>query len=283
MSEERRPLHVRRILVALDASADSLAGLDASARLAAELGAELLGMFVEDEQLLRVADLEVSRRVVATSGASRDLEPGELERHLRAQARRAQREMQATAERFRVPWSFRSVRGRVVEELVTAAREADLVTLGARGSSPGRGPGSTVRALLAESERPVLVLQRNAPLGPAIHALHDGSAAADEALRTAAGLCREGALLEVLVTVRDPSEARRIRRETAGWLHEQGIEARFRTLPGADVTGVCGALAEGERGLLVAPGPPYREERRALGRLLRHVGCPVILVGNGKG
>lgn len=279
MSEEARPLRLRRILVAIDTSADSLAGLDAAARLAAELGAELLGLFVEDEGLLRVAELDVSRRVVATSGAARELEPGELERHVRAQARRARRELRATAERFRVPWSFRSVRGRVTEELVRAAREADLVTLGARGSSPGRGPGSTVRALLVESDRPVLVLHRNAPLGPAIHVLHDGSAAAGEALRTAAGFCREGALLEVLITVEDRDEAHRIRQETAAWLQRHGIEARYRRLPGADVTSVCGALADGNGGLLVAPGPPYREERRALGRLLRHVGCPVVLVG----
>lgn len=273
-------MRLRRILVAIDTSADSLAGLDASARLAAELGAELLGLFVEDEDLLRVADLQVSRRVVATSGAARKLEPGELERHVRAQARRARRELRATAERFRVPWSFRSVRGRVTEELVTAARQADLVTVGARGSSPGRGPGSTVHALLAESDRPVLVLHRNAPLGPAIHVLHDGSVAADEALRTAAGFCREGALLEILLTIEDPGEARRIRQETAVWLQRHGIEARYRRLPGVDVSSVCAALAgEDGGGLLVAPGPPYREERRTLGRLLRHVGCPVVLVG----
>lgn len=279
---EDRPLHVRRILVAIDASADSLAGLDAAVRLAAELGAEVLGLFVEDVELLRVARLEVSRRVVPVSGDPRDLEPGELERHLRAQSRRARRELRMSAEHFRVPWSFRTSRGRVAREIVDAAREVDLVTVGATGSSPQRAPGSTVRALLSESDRPVLVLRRDAPLGPAIHALHDGSPDGAEAVRTAAGLCREGALLEVLVGVEAPAEYRRIRDDVSAWLQGHGIEGRFRHLPGADVTGICGALA-GDGGLLVAPGPGLAEERRALGRLLRRVGCPVILVGGRKG
>lgn len=279
MTGEDRPLHVRRILVALDASADSLAGLDAAVRLAAELGAEVLGLFVEDVNLLRVAHLEVSRRVVALSGDARELEPGELERYVRAQSRRARQELQASAERFRVPWSFRTTRGRVVQELVTAAREVDLVTLGATGSSPRRAPGSTVLALLSESDRPVLVLRREAPLGPAIHVLHDGTASGVEAVRTAAGLCREGALLEVIVAVEEPADFRRLRDETAAWLQSHGVEGRFRQIPDADVTRICGALAGGDGGLLVAPGPEFRRERRALGRLLRKVGCPVILVG----
>lgn len=279
MTREEHPLHVRRILVALDASADSLAGLDAAVRLAAELGAEVLGLFVEDVDLLRVARLEVSRRVVPLSGDARELEPGELERHLRAQSRRARQELQASADRFRVPWSFRTSRGRVARELVTAAREVDLVTVGATGSSPRRAPGSTVVALLSESDRPVLVLRRDAPLGPAIHVLHDGTEAGWEAVRTAAGFCREGALLEVLVGVEQPADFRRVRDETATWLQGHGIEGRFRHLPGADVTGICGALAGGDGGLLVAPGPGFREERDVLGRLLRRVGCPVILTG----
>lgn len=279
MTEEDRPLRVRRILVALDASADSLAGLDAAVRLAAELGAEVLGLFVEDVNLLRVAHLEVSRRVVPLSGDARELEPGELERYVRAQSRRARQELQASAERFRVPWSFRTTRGRVVQELVTAAREVDLVTLGATGSSPRRAPGSTVLALLSESDRPVLVLRREAPLGPAIHVLHDGTAAGAEAVRTAAGLCREGALLEVIVAVEEPADFRRVRDDTAAWLQSHGVEGRFRQIPDADVTRICGALVGGDGGLLVAPGPEFRRERRALGRLLRRVGCPVILVG----
>ena len=51
-----------RILVALDASASGRAALAGAAALAAELQAELLGLFVEDANLLRLASLPFSAR-----------------------------------------------------------------------------------------------------------------------------------------------------------------------------------------------------------------------------
>jgi len=52
-----------RILVALDATEDSLTSLDLATRLAAKLRAELEGLFVEDINLLRMADLPCTRVV----------------------------------------------------------------------------------------------------------------------------------------------------------------------------------------------------------------------------
>jgi nucleotide-binding universal stress UspA family protein len=51
-----KPTTIRRILVALDASPHSFAALEAAAHLAAHLEAELFGLYVEDENLLRGAD-----------------------------------------------------------------------------------------------------------------------------------------------------------------------------------------------------------------------------------
>ena len=51
---------VRTILVALDASPGSMAALEAGARVAARLDAELVGLYVEDENLLKVGDLPIA-------------------------------------------------------------------------------------------------------------------------------------------------------------------------------------------------------------------------------
>ena len=58
MSEDtpQKP-QMRRILVAVDASPHSLAALDAALRLAADLEAEIIGLFVEDINLLRLAGM----------------------------------------------------------------------------------------------------------------------------------------------------------------------------------------------------------------------------------
>lgn len=281
--DEEGIVRIRRILVALDASADSLAGLEAAARLAAELDADLQGLFVEDSQLLRAGRLGFSQEITLFSGEPRELEPAKLERDLRAQARQVEQALRRVAERLRVRWEFRSVRGRVTAELLAAAAEADLVAVGATGRSFAGAPGSTVRALLEEAGRPVLVLRQGARLGgPLVYALHDGTESGWEALRVAGQLGRrEGARLYVLLAVDDRDEARRLGEEVRERLAEAGFPVRLRHLPDADVGSVCGALAD-THGLLVAPGPEFRRERRALGRLLRSAGCPVVLVGTGE-
>lgn len=273
---------IRRILVALDASADSLAGLEAAVQLAAELRAELLGVFVEETDLLRAGELPSSREVSLLGGEPRQLDPEALEREIRAQAERARKALEAAAERSRVTWSFRTVRGRPARELAELARDADLVTLGATGRSPWRAPGTTVRELVRRIDRPLLVLRQGVRLGRSVQVLHDDSAAAAQALEVGAALARrEEARLTVLLTVTEREEADRLRSRIRERLEEVGLSADYRHLPGAGVTGICAALAETDGGLLVAPGPRFREQRRRLGRLLRSAGCPVLLVGGG--
>ena len=55
----------RRILVALEAGESAPALLEAAANLAAGLHAELVGLFVEDRELLDAADLPVTRSIPA--------------------------------------------------------------------------------------------------------------------------------------------------------------------------------------------------------------------------
>lgn len=277
MAGSRRP--IRTILLAVDASADSLAGLEGVAQLAAETGAELVGLFVEETDLIRAGRLPGAQEIPFFAPEPRSLEAKTLERQLRSQAKRAQEALRSVAERLRVTWSFHTARGEVVEELLEAADGADLVAVGATGRSLARPPGSTVVALVRESSRPVLVYRQGARLGRVVHVLHDGSDAGREAVRVGAELARwEGGRLHVLISVRPSDEAERLQSETDRLLREAGIPARYRHLPGADPGRICSAIADGG-GILVAPGTQYGERREELGRLLRSAGCPVILVG----
>ncbi|MGB7837261.1 MAG: universal stress protein, partial [Terrimicrobiaceae bacterium] len=56
-------MNIRRILVALDASAHSRAALEAACELALGLDAELSGLFVEDINLLRLAQLPFASEI----------------------------------------------------------------------------------------------------------------------------------------------------------------------------------------------------------------------------
>lgn len=272
---------IRRILVALDASADSVAGLEAAADLAALLRAELLGLFVEDLDLVQLPSLSFATEIDSLSGEIRPLAPDKLERHLRQRAARARRSLEEVASRLRVAWSFRTVRGRVSTELMAA--EADLIALGTRGHSPRRGTGSTAATVLAHARTPVLVLRRDSRLGRTVHTLHDGSTAADHALAVAAEIARRRETpLTVFIPGRDASERReeaeRVRRlvqETAGG----EIEVRKELLPETDPRPLADTLRRRGCGLLVLPRSSEPSGRRNVTDLVRHVHCPILVVG----
>lgn len=62
-----------RVLIALDANLRSLDALRLAAELAARLEAELLALFVEDVNLIRLAGLPFAREVDRSSAVERQL------------------------------------------------------------------------------------------------------------------------------------------------------------------------------------------------------------------
>jgi len=196
----------RRILVAIDASAASLDALAAAAALAVRLGSELKGLFVEDEDLLRLAGLPFAD-IVRTPGGERErIDPASAEVALRAIGARARDAVERAAERHRVEWSFQVSRGRVAAEVLAASESADLVVLGAAGHGrPARGAvGETARAAAARVRTPVLLLARGAHLAGEVVAVDDGTPAGTRAVGAARQLAREGRPPTVVCT-EDPA------------------------------------------------------------------------------
>lgn len=122
-------MKVRRVLVAIREAPHERAAIETAARLALQAQAELVGLFIEDIDLLHLAGLPFAREVGAATGISRQLDVAAMERSLRLQASEAQRLLGAVAARARQRWSFQVARGSVVKEL-TAAAEADCVVAG---------------------------------------------------------------------------------------------------------------------------------------------------------
>ncbi|HTN53059.1 MAG TPA: universal stress protein [Anaeromyxobacter sp.] len=186
---EERPFAARRILVGMDASAASRGALATAAALAGRLGSELTGLFVEDEDLLRLATLPFGA-VVRPGGEEERLDPDAAERALRALAAHAREELERAAASHRVACSFRVARGRVAREVLAAAEGVDLVVLGAAGHGrPSRGAvGDTARAAAVRARTSVLLLARGSSLGGGVVAVDDGSAAGARALGVARSL-----------------------------------------------------------------------------------------------
>jgi nucleotide-binding universal stress UspA family protein len=283
MSEERQPLNIERILVALDASPHSLVALEAAVDLAARFQAELAGLFVEDVNLLRVADLSFVREVGLFSATRRRVDSGEIERQIRVQSRRVRRVFALALERARVRWSFRVVRGTVLSEVLAAASEADMIVLGKAGWSliRRRQLGSTVRGILPDHFGLALILKEGTCLGVPLAIVYDGSPAAERAL-IAADTLRQSSndrqALIVLILARERQRAQALRDQAASRLGEEVEGVLYRTLTSANVLQLVDILQTEECGTLVIPARSSALHDSTIVTLLEHLDLPVLLV-----
>jgi nucleotide-binding universal stress UspA family protein len=101
---------IERVVVVLDAVSESRTAIDTATRLAARWRARLHGVFVEDDELLRLANLPFARQVSLGAGVE-TLTRQQAERQLRAFAEQARRDIAAAAQRLNVEWSFDVVHG----------------------------------------------------------------------------------------------------------------------------------------------------------------------------
>lgn len=267
---------VRRIVVGIDASSASVEALTAAARLAASRRAELIGIYVEDDRLIRVAALPVAREVCVASGSGRALGASEMARALRIVAARARRAVEAAAARAQVPWRFEVARGGVAQELLRAAHEAELVVLGRASRAAGRlHVGTTAHAVLHGSARPVLLLRRPLGAGGAVIVSLPAAGESDAALRAAVGWARalEGRLVVVASGDRDADQ---IEQALAAAGHTGRVYRRE-----ADVAGVealIDAVRAERASLLVLDMTRNERDQSELQNLLRRTDVSLLFV-----
>ena len=179
-----------RILVALDDSRQSRAALEAAAAIAERLQAELEGMFIEDIDLLQMAELPFAHEIGFTSRSRRLLDSNTMARALRARASALRKTFEEIASRHRLVSSFHVTRGKVLAELLAATERVDMIAVGTSGHKVGRGgrPGTTYTGVAESCHCSVLLLQEHMTTGRSVITLFDGSEDAVRALKLAESL-----------------------------------------------------------------------------------------------
>jgi nucleotide-binding universal stress UspA family protein len=271
-----REFAVQRILVALDDSPYSRAALQAAVELAHLLEAEVIGVFVEDINLLRLSQLPFAREVRLHSATLGRLTRAQMERYLRLQAAQARRALQQAAEAQQLTYSFRVVRGPVSAEVLSASLDADLLALG-RVSRPVRTRrlGSTARTAVAESKRPLLLIGDEAPLDRPVMALYDGSDGAARALTVAAYLAQSSGQLRVVVWGETEAELRQREQDAAARLQNSNLEIITRRLRQASSANLAYLLRLSNVGLLVFSDA---DSPLPLNELIEDLDYPALLV-----
>lgn len=219
---------VRRVVVALDSGERTVTIVREAVRVASHFGAELEGLFVEDEALLRLAGHAFARGF-GGPGPARELSAQRLEDEWRATARAARTELEREAEQRRVVSRFAVERRRAREALDERLARGDVVLVGWGGWSPRAGRTAPVRVLWDDGE------------------------ATERALDVAARLAGPQGRLEVWIAPdheRLEAQAARIRALAA----ERVGELRLVAFADARPSTLRHAAAERPGGLLIVPG-----------------------------
>jgi nucleotide-binding universal stress UspA family protein len=273
---------IRRILVALDASPRSLSALHAAVELAAKMEAELSGLFVEDVDLLNLAEAPYAREILYATAGEVSLNRAGMERKFKAQAEQARKALAAAAERAQVPWSFRTVRGKVAPEVVAAAGGADLIMLGRQGWSFSLRPrvGSTALAVMAEAIPALILCERGLMSSLPVLVCYDGSRISKRALDTAAHLAESGSKTLILVLLAKGSEvAHKLRETAAESLRARRLKVEYRIANPEDEANLMRILKSERVGMLVLPtGTPF-SRREPIEDLLRDLETSLMFLG----
>ncbi|NIR30452.1 MAG: universal stress protein [Gammaproteobacteria bacterium] len=267
MTERERERRIRRIAVALSSERSDAPVLETIAQLASEMAAEITGVFVEDVDLLRLAQLPFAREVSLLTSAERPLESAELERQLRVQAAAVQRALASSAERAGVSWTFSVRRGPFATQLLEATLDVDLTVLGA---SRRELPHGELHA------RTRIAWQSAAARNPVV-IVYDGSDASARALKIAVRLARGSARpLTVLLAVRRVEEVEAVRARAQAFLG--GEPALYRRIPGSELHDVLRAARGESAGILVLGAGEALLAPEIIKQLREELPCAALLV-----
>lgn len=205
----------RRILLAVDACTHGMASLETTVALAARLNAELVGLFVEDINMLRLAALPFSREWSAGGTGSRPMAEPDMARMLRAQAGQMQQRLADVASQQHVSWSFSVTRGAVAAQVMQAAQEVDLVAMELANwdhTSQARLELSTL-TVMQSSACPVLLLPAGVQWHAPVVCVYTGTAVAQRALMLAREIGATNGGLTVLLASNNQTQLAQWRQE----------------------------------------------------------------------
>jgi hypothetical protein len=262
-----------RVIVAIGPASPDPPALIAAAQLAQSAGAELAALFVEDINLLRLAQLPFAQEIGMASATMRRLVAADVERALKRQAEELRGALAEMAHAARLDWTFATARGRPARVLLEAAGEGDYVVLASTvvRTLPHADLASAVRNALRvpwQGARPRHSRTVAAVLQPGPGAMRALVAAHQLALSSAAGLT---------LVLAGPQDAE-FPAVVEAWLHERSVAARVVLLPGVAPEQIAQLAAVEDIGAIFWLGDGIEDIEPEVEALLKTISCPVVIV-----
>jgi hypothetical protein len=267
-----------RIVVWLDPTAPQENSLPVLTCLGA--AAEILGLFVEDINLLELSQLPVAREFTFEAPATKLIDSQSIERQFRAHGNRMQTLFESAVKNLRTAHSFQVTRGELRAELLKASNYCDTLVLSY--SRRHFGPRLSIRTRLAElleSGPPTLVfVQERWRTGQSVATLFDGSEQSLAALRIGASVAKaENLGMSIWLPVADEERRQELTAKANELLLGTAIHYSFRTLKSDDVDALISTAGAEKPRVLVLPAVRTEPTKQLIMTLLDRANCSVIV------
>lgn len=264
---------IRRVAVALDASAQSSQAMQAAAELAASLQAELEGIFIEDINLIRLAELPFTREIRPASMTEEKFNLQRMEQELRSLARQQQQKLELVAREKGVSCSFRIRRGHIRAEMMEVVTEVDVLTL----CSPGRASEIFRKHPTAFTLRADTTNWQQAR--PSVTVVFGNAQNEKSVLMAAASLAKRLDInISVLVTGGSDAETDDLQREAETILGSQTQPVSYSRLIGNLLSDLVLATTSSNSQVLLVNSNNSLVTGGQLWHCLEQVSCPVLIV-----
>jgi len=272
----------RAIIVALDPTAPGSAGFELLRDIAIERDRRLLGLFIEDTELLAHAQNRLATEVVL-SGAARPLDLAKLEGQLNAQSSAIRRIFEREAAQLGLPHAFRTLRGHLISELAGAAVDAEMLVIELTRIAVGTQSiwvNQLEQLCLADLPN-VLYAREGWSTGRTVLAIVDEPADVETSGRAAASLARAGSIPLTLL-LGEQSRAQQTQIVAGLRQHSRDTVVRVERLQTAslNVRALAYLARAGNARAIVAPARVTRDDAKFVRELLRLTRCSVMIASS---
>ncbi|MDH4247742.1 MAG: universal stress protein [Deltaproteobacteria bacterium] len=281
---------MKSIVIGMDGSPASQAALKEAVEWSRVLGAELRGVFIEDEQ--RFVTYPAGLSAEGGVPISVPLSEGALSEEnakVKREGDTLEQAFTAACKGLKTRTRFIRRRGDVNDLMTQHARSSDLVVLGRRGFSEGvagRKPGPTTETLIHQALRPVLVVPEKPRRGKGALFAYDGSRGVQRVLVPGSAMASAmgGPALAIAIGVDSAQEAF-LRETVLDYWKAWNLQGEFSLLPKKDR--VSATIVEAARnkghGLIIMGAFGHNPLRELFFgsttlEVLEQSDCPVLLM-----
>ena len=274
------PPKYRRIVVQIDASSSYRTVFHEAVDIAASLGAELHGVFVEDRNLLNVGGLDFVREFSRFMPTAQNLNSMRIEQQLKAMARSARSHLEQEAKGRNIAAGFHTVREEFGSESAAVVSDVDLIII-----------ECTSRSLLSSTlflhprdnaeriaGRPILLLKGERTLRAPFVILCDNQVAIQECLNVGTSLAQnEEQEIIVLPCLASASDEALLVKNLKEILPETSADFRIETPVKPEAEAIFGRLSTSNNLLILDRNGTLANNRDLLQKLIKSK-HPIVFV-----